>query len=72
MLSKCNSGSNFLYTAKNIVQCTIPEVVTARIDYLKRHNLSDDHLFSIAPLKEKGNIECHENRPVLRDETRME
>ena len=32
----------FLSSAKNIVQCTVPEVVTARNAYLKRRNLSDD------------------------------
>jgi hypothetical protein len=64
-VSKSMIKKNFLYSAKNIVQSTIPEVITARNDYLKRHNLSDDHLFCIAPLKDKGNTECHHNRPVL-------
>jgi uncharacterized coiled-coil protein SlyX len=64
-VSKNTIKKCFLFSAKNIVQCQVPEVITARNAYLKRHNLSDDHLYSIAPLKEKGNIECHENRPVL-------
>jgi hypothetical protein len=53
----------FLYSAKDIVQCAIPEVVTASTDYLTRHNLRDDHLFCIAALK--GKIECHYNRFLL-------
>ena len=64
-VSKNTIKKCFLFSAKNIVQCQVPEVIIARNAYLKRHNLSDDHLYSIAPLKEKGNIECHVNRPVL-------
>lgn len=59
---------HFLYSAENIVQCAIPEVVTARTDYLARHNLTDDHLFCIAQLKEMGNMGCHHPLVLTRRE----
>ena len=67
-VSKDTIKRHFLYSAKNIVQCAIPEVVTARMDYLARHNLTDDHLFCIAQLKEMGNMGCHHPLVLTRRE----
>lgn len=64
-VSKDTIRRHFLYSAKSIVQCAIPEVVTARMDYLARHNLRDDHLFCIAQLKKKGKTGCDHYRLVL-------
>lgn len=46
---------HLLYTAKNIVECMVPEVTIALSNYLQRYNIGIKHLCVIASMKERIN-----------------
>ena len=55
-----------LYTAKNIIECTVPDVRSRLLNYLQRYKIDISHLRVIASMKESikylKNIENQEEQ----------
>ena len=64
-VSKTPIKKNFLFTAKYIYSCLIPQVVDARTACMERYNLLENHIFAIVHLNNSGTKECHFKHPVL-------